>query len=145
MIIPTGFRSQTRMRSRKERARPSGWSTRLKARPWSEELEGRALLSITEYPIPNATNPVGPSQLSLGPDGNVWFTYVESNWIGRITPSGTITQFPPQVSGVTTPIGSPWGITTGPNGTLAFTTGIPGGCTISLITTSGQISILPIP
>jgi streptogramin lyase len=145
MIVPIGLRLPSRIRSRKDRRRAGGWSIRLKARPWPEGLEGRALLSITEYPIPNATGDGGQSQMIPGPDGNIWFTYEQANWIGSVTPGGTITQFPPQVSGVTTPIGWPWGITTGPNGTLAFTTEIPNGCTISLITTSGQISILPIP
>ena len=31
--------------------------------------------------------------ICAGPDGNLWFTEPEPNKIGRITPSGTITEF----------------------------------------------------
>ncbi len=49
-----------------------------------------------------------------GPDGKMWFT--EADKIGRITPSGEITEFP-----LPTPDSAPMGITTGPDGNLWFT------------------------
>ena len=51
-----------------------------------------------------------------GPDGNLWFTESDRGTIGRITPSGTITEFPleEQESG-------PYGITVGADGNLWFT------------------------
>ncbi len=112
-----------------------------KLRPWPEGLESRALLSITEYPIPNYQFRDNASQLTPGPDGNVWFTFAGDNFIDQITPDGTITQFPMPVGGGFTP----WGITTLPNETLAATVKVPGGSSISTITTSGQISTLAIP
>src|SRR5206468_4164338 len=62
--------------------------------------------SITEF---SRTNPGSqPTGIAAGPDGSVWFTVLspaciglpigcaptEPPWIGRITPTGTITEFP---------------------------------------------------
>ena len=52
-----------------------------------------------------------------GPDGNLWFTEFGGDRIGRITPSGTVTEYS---AGITA--GSdPNDITTGPDGNLWFT------------------------
>lgn len=40
-----------------------------------------------------------PFDITLGPDGNVWYTMVSTSEIGRITPSGTITEFDVGFSG----------------------------------------------
>ena len=50
------------------------------------------------------------------PDGNLWFTEFIANKIGRITPTGTITEF-----NVPTSSSDPIGITAGPDGNLWFT------------------------
>jgi streptogramin lyase len=34
-----------------------------------------------------------PFDVAAGPDGNLWFTEFGSDKIGRITPTGTITEF----------------------------------------------------
>ncbi len=44
--------------------------------------------TITEFPTC-----CDPKFITAGPDGNLWFTEVVGN-IGRITPTGKITQFP---------------------------------------------------
>ena len=52
-----------------------------------------AASAITEYPIPTPGR--NPFEIVTGPDGNLWFT--ESAFdgdIGRITPSGVVTEFP---------------------------------------------------
>jgi virginiamycin B lyase len=49
-----------------------------------------------------------------GPDGNIWFA--EGPKIGRMTPSGTLTEFT-----VPTANAGAWGITVGPDGNLWFT------------------------
>jgi virginiamycin B lyase len=54
--------------------------------------------------------------ITVGPDHNLWFTEADGNKIGRITPSGSITEFPVLASGL-------YGITAGPNGNLWFTEG----------------------
>ena len=87
--------------------------------------------SAIEYwlptPSPDATHIV------LGPDGNLWFTEISGNKIGRITPTGAITEFP-----VPTPGGRPVGIAVGPDGNLWFAEG--GANKIGRITTAGVIS-----
>lgn len=70
-----------------------------------------------------------------GPDGNLWF--VDSlGFIGFITPTGTITEYP--APGV-----AAGQITTGPDGNLWFTSG--GQSIIGKITTSGAITTYPLP
>ena len=72
---------------------------------WSTGMIGRITPSgtISEFSIPAAHSiPVG---ITAGPDGNLWFTVTDivfggknvsvgANTIGRITPSGTISEFP---------------------------------------------------
>lgn len=53
-----------------------------------------------------------PAALTTGADGNVWFTETDSAQIGRITPSGTVSEFP--ISGPA------YDITAGPDGNLWF-------------------------
>ncbi|MDQ6943806.1 MAG: hypothetical protein M3169_15000, partial [Candidatus Eremiobacteraeota bacterium] len=69
--------------------------------------------AITRFVIPSGNR---PSVMTAGPDGNVWFTEEVANKIGRITPSGTVTEFPIPTAGST-----PEGITAGPDGNLWFT------------------------
>jgi streptogramin lyase len=35
-----------------------------------------------------------PNEIAAGPDGALWFTKVTANQIGRITTTGTFTEFP---------------------------------------------------
>src|ERR1035438_8811512 len=91
--------------------------------------------SITEYTMPTAgSNPWG---IAAGPDGALWFTESVGK-IGRITTSGTITEY-------TVPTAVSLGdITAGPDGALWFTDF--GGNKIGRITTSGTITNeYPIP
>jgi len=75
-------------------------------------------ITITEFPTrPNSQ----PNAITSGPDGNLWFTYGAKGscagcgaYIGQITPSGTITEFP-------LPGDYADRITSGPDGNLWFT------------------------
>jgi len=92
---------------------------------------------ITEYSsglTPNST----PEEIVTGADGNLWFTEDSTpGRIGRITPSGTITEFG-QTQGLSTN-GGPLGITRGPDGNVWFAeTSNPGR--IGKITPSGAIT-----
>ena len=89
---------------------------------------------ITEFAIPSGYN---ASRITKGPDGNLWFTENFGNKIGRITPSGTITEFP-----IPTPGSYPFGITTGADGNIWFAEEL--GNKIGRITPSGAISEFPI-
>ena len=89
--------------------------------------------TISEFPIPSSGTPI---DITAGPDGNLWFTeYNEFGKyrIGRVTPSGTITEFPGS--------GHPYGITAGPDGNLWFTEEVNGTVgKIGRITTAGVIT-----
>ena len=81
---------------------------------------------ITQFHVPyDPTVPTEPKTtaepwyLTAGPDGVVWFTETEGNQVGRITPSGSITQFhtPTTTQLFGRGLG---GITTGPDHALWF-------------------------
>jgi streptogramin lyase len=69
---------------------------------------------------------------AAGPDGNVWFAEIQGNRIGRITPTGQVTEFS---GGLNEPIG----ITAGPDGNLWFTQF--NGSSVGRITPTGAITV----
>ena len=89
--------------------------------------------AISEVAVPNS----GPQGITTGPDGNLWFTEANSNQIGRISPSGVITQFT-----IPTANSNPMGITAGPDGNLWFTEETANQ--IGRITPTGTITEFPI-
>ena len=89
-----------------------------------------------KYPLP--TVDAVPFEITIGPDGALWFTEFVGNKIGRITTSGVITEYPIPTQG-----SQPYGITAGPDGALWFTE--YGGDNIGRITTGGVITEYPIP
>src|SRR6266566_5558996 len=99
----------------------------------TKELKG----TISEIPLPAH---VSPGDITKGPDGNLWFT--ASATIGRITTTGTISEFP-----LPDPQSHPYGITTGSDGNLWFVGYIgnndPKGM-IWRITPTGKISAFPL-
>ena len=70
--------------------------------------------SITEFSISESGMPSRASDLTTGPDGNIWYTG-EGNEVGRLSPSGELTKFP-------LPAGAsgPSSIVTGPDKALWF-------------------------
>jgi streptogramin lyase len=94
---------------------------------------GDPLGQVTEF-TGNLTPNNGPNRITLGPDGNLWFTERDADRIGRITPSGTIKEFHTGI----TPGAGLWGITAGPDGRLWFTESQFN--TIGAITTTGTVT-----
>ncbi len=83
----------------------------------------------------------GPDAIATGPDGALWFTEETSNKIGRITPSGSITEF-----SLPAPNSGPGAITKGPDGNIWFTeTTDANGSKIGRITTSGTVTEYTVP
>ncbi|MFO0955233.1 MAG: choice-of-anchor U domain-containing protein [Candidatus Saccharibacteria bacterium] len=74
-----------------------------------------------------------PTGIVAGPDGNTWFTEAGGNNVGRITPSGDITEY-----AIPTPGSLSRFITIGPDGNLWFTEA--GGNNVGRITPSGDIT-----
>jgi len=107
-------------------------------RPASEgvPLLGEAHGVIAEYRT--LTPSSGPSKVALGSDGNIWFSEINVDNIGRITPSGTITEFP------ITKAGCPTRVALGSDQNIWFALGCSNGY-IGRITTSGLITTYAIP
>lgn len=77
--------------------------------------------------------------ITAGPDGNLWFVELNGNKIGRITLSGTVTEF-----AIPTPGARPFGgLVAGPDGAMWFTE--DGANKIGRITTSGSITEFTLP
>ena len=88
-------------------------------------------------PSPNspASRPTaGPSRITAGPDGNLWFTEIAGDQIGRITPAGTVTEFTPSPR----PTAGPLRSRPGPDGNLWFTEA--NGNQIGRITPAGTVT-----
>lgn len=72
---------------------------------------------MAEYPLPLPKSSQ-PSSIVSGPDGNLWLTQTNNpaNKLARITPAGSVTDFP-----VPTGFSGPHGLSVGPDGNLWFT------------------------
>jgi streptogramin lyase len=88
---------------------------------------------FTEFDVAEA-----PGAITAGPDGNLWFLEPEADAIGRITPTGVVTEFllPNENSGLVD-------ITAGPDGNLWFTE--QDGNRIGRITPAGVITEFDVP
>ena len=84
---------------------------------------------VTAWPV---TPGGGPEDITTGPDGNLWFTEFFGDLVGRITPSGEITEFT-----LPTPNSAPVGIVVGPDGVLWIAEYI--GSKIARMDTNGNV------
>jgi streptogramin lyase len=98
------------------------------------------------FPVPSAS---GLSEwdwlledIAAGPDGNLWFTEPRFNKIGRITTSGSLTEFD-----MPRPDMSPNRIVAGPDGNLWFTESVasPWSNRVGRISPTGSVTEFPIP
>jgi streptogramin lyase len=86
---------------------------------------------FTQYPLP--TDWATPSYLTAASDGNIWVTETEAVKVARITPGGSITEFPiPQRADF---------IARGPDGNVYFAT----FGAIGRITPAGAVTMFPTP
>src|SRR5437870_5834027 len=90
---------------------------------------------IAEFAVPTSNS--APSGITAGPDDNLWFTEEAGNKIGRISPTGAISEFPLAVGAM------PGGIVAGPDGNLWFTE--RGANKIGRISLTGDLAEFPIP
>src|SRR4051794_24882287 len=73
--------------------------------------------TFTEYPVAAGAQ---LRDMTVGPDDALWFTERRGEAIGRITTTGTVTEFPVPRSSEN-PLPDPQGIAAGPDGALWFT------------------------
>ena len=83
--------------------------------------------TFSEIGVP--TTGSGPLDITLGPDGNVWFTEFFTGNIGRVTSAGVVTEFTGTLHAT--------GIAAGPDGNIWFTD--PDHTAILRMKTNGQI------
>ncbi|MGH7722116.1 MAG: virginiamycin B lyase family protein [Candidatus Dormibacteria bacterium] len=86
---------------------------------------------VTAFPVQCCD--VSPFDITAGPDGNLWFTEQLGNAVGKVTPSGSVTEYP--LSGRGT-LGAPQDITSGPGGKLWFSE--TNAAQVAAISTDGQ-------
>ena len=97
-------------------------------------LSGDGTVAQFSIPTPNCL----PHGITMGPDGNLWFTEIQANKIGRITTAGAITEFV-----LPTADSQPHDITAGPDGNLWFTE--INADKIGRITTDGLVTEFLLP
>jgi streptogramin lyase len=104
---------------------------------WTRGTIGRITPAgaFSEFP-PVGGRPVSPEGIVAGPDGNLWFVDVDR--IGRITPTGSLTEF-----AIPTSVSYPTLIAVGPDGNLWFTEQTV--AKIGRITLDGVITEFPAP
>lgn len=83
-------------------------------------------------PLAKPDDAVGALEIAAGPDGNVWFTSMHEDRIGRITPLGSVREFR-LADGA-----QPAGVTAGPDGNVWFTE--PGLDRVARITPAGTVT-----
>jgi streptogramin lyase len=81
----------------------------------------------------------GPESITAGPDGAMWFTEFWTNRIGRLTTSGTLTEFP-----IPQPDSAPRGIVTGPDGNIWFVESTRARPAIARLDRDGLITEFPL-
>ncbi len=108
---------------------------------YSEQAIGRVVISqvspgtsdgITHFQLSNGDS--YPYDIVEGPDGNMWFTEQFGDAIGRITPNGTVTEFPEPYTDLL-------GITAGPVGNIWFTAR---SGAVGRITPTGMVTMFPV-
>ena len=94
-----------------------------------------------DHRIPSPHPPAaGPYDITLGPDGAMWFVERNVNKIGRITTTGSVTEFD-----IPTARSEPYAITSGNDGALWFVEKSRTANRIGRITVDGVISEFRIP
>jgi streptogramin lyase len=78
-----------------------------------------------------------PLAIAAGPDGNLWFTESTAGRIGRITPSGVLTEFPLPPSGL-----GACAVAAGPDGNMWFMQGSAPGV-MDRVTIGGTPAVFP--
>lgn len=101
------------------------------------DSQAGAAVTVVRHPLPPVDQSATPSGIAQGSDGNLWFTYALRAAIGRMTPSGVVTDFSiPTVNPGLTDIAA------GPDGALWFTEN--SADKIGRITTAGVVTEYPL-
>jgi virginiamycin B lyase len=98
---------------------------------------------FTEYAVPIGANS-SPEAITVGPDGNLWFTEPLKGMVAKMTTSGVLTEYAVPVGAYNTGFADrPLAITAGPDGKLWFTE--PSRKMVATMTTSGEFAEFRLP
>ena len=146
---PPGSGSDDRSAEVAHRASPRGLVSQSAASSRSR-VPGRPQVAVGDHRVPahHGRNILSNSagNLTVGSDGNLWFpqnlpfSRGGRPAIDRITPAGTITEFPLPAARCL-----PSRLTLGPDGNLWFQLGVDGPDAIGRITPAGVIALFPLP
>jgi virginiamycin B lyase len=92
---------------------PASWAPRSGAPAPSLTAPALAISSLRRIRVP--TPGAEPFDIAAGSDGSMWFTEFHADKIGRISPSGVITEYRVPTAGA-----GPYQITAGPDGSMWF-------------------------
>ena len=99
---------------------------------------------VTEYAVPNVSTDINALWffITIGPDGNPWFTFHEQQGftLATITSTGKITQYP-----ITSNINEIGGITLGPDGNFWITASSNAGYIVGKVNPTGHMTEYPLP
>ena len=121
------------------RAAPASWTPRRGAPAPSLTARvpaGLAVSSIRQFRL--ATPGAEPLDIAAGPDGAMWFTEFDADKIGRISPSGVVTEFRVPTAGA-----GPYQIAAGPDHSMWFTE--YNSTKIGEVTSTGHITEIQLP
>jgi virginiamycin B lyase len=95
---------------------------------------------IATTPIPNPTGTAGPTEITVGPDGALWFTECDAATIARIAP-GVLGTSPIQQHTLPTSLKTPGptGLYSGPDGNLWYTDDNNQTAAVGKMTTAGTV------
>src|SRR5690242_3415962 len=98
-----------------------------------------AITKLSAGQNPGAGFGSGPESIIAGPDGNIWFTEFWTNRIGRLMPSGVLTEY-----AIPTGNSAPRGIVSGPDGNVWFVESGRERPAIARISPTGRITEFPV-
>lgn len=104
-------------------------------------VSGSNVNIVRSYPIPAGE---AISSMTVGGDGNFWFTDNQRNAIGRMTPGGALTEFPlPSPNALGPPWYGQWQIATACDGSVWFSE--PGPNKVGRMDVNARLSEVPLP
>jgi streptogramin lyase len=104
-------------------------------------IAGQTITTVQNLPLPAGES---MSSMTVGGDGNFWFTDTARNAIGKLTPAGAVKEYPlPSPNALGAATDGQWQIATACDGAVWFTE--PGPNKVARIDSSGKLNEFSLP